>query len=219
MLRRLAEALPHGCRSLATDDHGRSRGRAARGAREPPTARSSRLRSRASGARSSFRSRRRPPSRSEVSAPTSCIGRASWSRCPSGARRSTRSTSSRIAEGIATLDLRVSSGTYVRSIADALGGHCVSLRRTEVGPFSVEEADAERVLSSRRGARADRADRRRGGGRAAAEGAAPTGRRTRRGRRRRPRREAHGRGRCRRARPTARPPRRPGSRESGAVGG
>jgi tRNA pseudouridine55 synthase len=49
--------------------------------------------------------------------------------------------------GIATLDLRVSSGTYVRSIADALGGHCVSLRRTEVGPFSVEEADVERVLS------------------------------------------------------------------------
>ena len=49
--------------------------------------------------------------------------------------------------GIATLDLRVSSGTYVRSIADALGGHCVSLRRTEVGPFSVDEADAERVLS------------------------------------------------------------------------
>src|SRR3954467_8138291 len=50
-------------------------------------------------------------------------------------------------QGIATLDLRVSSGTYVRSIADALGGHCVTLRRTEVGPFSVDEADAERVLS------------------------------------------------------------------------
>ena len=49
-------------------------------------------------------------------------------------------------DGIARLDLRVSSGTYVRSIADALGGHCVSLRRTEVGPFTVEEADAERVL-------------------------------------------------------------------------
>jgi tRNA pseudouridine55 synthase len=45
-----------------------------------------------------------------------------------------------------TLDLRVSSGTYVRSIADALGGHCVSLRRTEVGPFSVGEADPERVI-------------------------------------------------------------------------
>lgn len=39
-----------------------------------------------------------------------------------------------------TLDLRVSSGTYVRAIAEALGGHCVALRRTEVGPFSVAEA-------------------------------------------------------------------------------
>jgi len=48
---------------------------------------------------------------------------------------------------VATLDLRVSSGTYVRSIADALGGHCRALRRTEVGPFSVEEADSERMLS------------------------------------------------------------------------
>lgn len=49
--------------------------------------------------------------------------------------------------GVATLDLLVGSGTYVRSIADTLGGHCVTLRRTEVGPFSVEEADEERVLS------------------------------------------------------------------------
>jgi len=39
-----------------------------------------------------------------------------------------------------TLDLHVSSGTYVRAIAEALGGHCRTLRRTEVGPFSVEEA-------------------------------------------------------------------------------
>ena len=39
-----------------------------------------------------------------------------------------------------TLDLLVSSGTYVRSLADALGGHCVTLRRTEVGPFSVADA-------------------------------------------------------------------------------
>jgi tRNA pseudouridine55 synthase len=39
-----------------------------------------------------------------------------------------------------TLDLRVSSGTYIRAIADALGGHCRSLRRTEVGPFTVAEA-------------------------------------------------------------------------------
>jgi tRNA pseudouridine55 synthase len=41
-----------------------------------------------------------------------------------------------------TLDLRVSSGTYVRAIATALGGHCVSLRRTEVGPFGIDEAVA-----------------------------------------------------------------------------
>ena len=49
-------------------------------------------------------------------------------------------------EGTVTLDLRVSSGTYVRSIADALGGHCRALRRTEVGPFLVEEADSERIV-------------------------------------------------------------------------
>ncbi len=44
------------------------------------------------------------------------------------------------------LELHVGSGTYVRSIAEALGGHCVSLRRTAVGPFTVEEADSERLL-------------------------------------------------------------------------
>jgi tRNA pseudouridine55 synthase len=49
-------------------------------------------------------------------------------------------------DGIATLDLRVSSGTYVRAIADALGGHCATLRRTEVGPFLVEEADPARII-------------------------------------------------------------------------
>jgi tRNA pseudouridine55 synthase len=48
--------------------------------------------------------------------------------------------------GIAQLDLVVSSGTYVRAIAEALGGHCVELRRLEVGPFSVEHADEERIL-------------------------------------------------------------------------
>ena len=52
-----------------------------------------------------------------------------------------------------TLDVHVSSGTYVRSLAIALGGHCQTLRRTEVGPFSVAEAvapdsfTAERLLS------------------------------------------------------------------------
>jgi tRNA pseudouridine55 synthase len=39
-----------------------------------------------------------------------------------------------------TLDVCVSSGTYVRSLAIALGGHCATLRRTEVGPFSVADA-------------------------------------------------------------------------------
>ncbi len=50
------------------------------------------------------------------------------------------------ADGVATLDLRVSSGTYVRAIAEALGGHCVSLRRTEVGPFPVADADETRII-------------------------------------------------------------------------
>jgi tRNA pseudouridine55 synthase len=44
------------------------------------------------------------------------------------------------------LDLRVSSGTYVRAIADALGGHCRTLRRLEIGPFSIEEADPDRFI-------------------------------------------------------------------------
>jgi tRNA pseudouridine55 synthase len=44
------------------------------------------------------------------------------------------------------LELHVGSGTYVRSIAEALGGHCTALRRTAVGPFAVEEADLERLL-------------------------------------------------------------------------
>jgi tRNA pseudouridine55 synthase len=51
------------------------------------------------------------------------------------------------AAGVARLDLLVSSGTYVRSIADRLGGHCRSLRRTEIGPFAVGEADPERIIS------------------------------------------------------------------------
>jgi tRNA pseudouridine55 synthase len=50
------------------------------------------------------------------------------------------------AGGVATVDLRVSSGTYVRAIAEALGGHCLSLRRTEVGPFAVEDADESRIV-------------------------------------------------------------------------
>ena len=50
-------------------------------------------------------------------------------------------------DGIVRLDLLVSSGTYIRAIAEALGGHCIELRRTEIGPFSVGEADPERIIS------------------------------------------------------------------------
>jgi tRNA pseudouridine55 synthase len=50
------------------------------------------------------------------------------------------------ADGVARIKLHVSSGTYVRAIADALGGHCRTLRRTEVGPFSVEDSDEARIL-------------------------------------------------------------------------
>ena len=34
----------------------------------------------------------------------------------------------------------------MRAIADALGGHCRTLRRTAVGPFTVDDADEDRVL-------------------------------------------------------------------------
>ena len=52
--------------------------------------------------------------------------------------------------GSVTLDLHVSSGTYVRSIAIALGGHCATLRRTEVGPFSVADAVAPDAFTAER---------------------------------------------------------------------
>jgi tRNA pseudouridine55 synthase len=43
-------------------------------------------------------------------------------------------------ETTVTLALHVSSGTYVRSIAQALGGYCRELRRTAVGPFAIEDS-------------------------------------------------------------------------------
>ena len=49
-----------------------------------------------------------------------------------------------------TLDVHVSSGTYVRSLAAALGGHCATLRRTEVGPFSVDDAVAPEAFAAER---------------------------------------------------------------------
>jgi tRNA pseudouridine55 synthase len=67
--------------------------------------------------------------------------------------------------GLLTVDTRVSSGTYIRAIADALGGHCRTLRRLEIGPFTVDEADAGRIVSledalARLGAEAGEARRR-----------------------------------------------------------
>jgi tRNA pseudouridine55 synthase len=48
----------------------------------------------------------------------------------------------------AEFEIECSSGTYVRSlIADLGDAYCVELRRTAIGPFSVEEADDAVVLS------------------------------------------------------------------------
>jgi tRNA pseudouridine55 synthase len=48
---------------------------------------------------------------------------------------------------LATFDLEVSSGTYVRQLVADLGdAYCQELRRTAVGPFSVRDADPDRVL-------------------------------------------------------------------------
>jgi tRNA pseudouridine55 synthase len=55
-------------------------------------------------------------------------------------------TRERYEDGVVRLDVLVSSGTYIRAIADRLGGHCVSLRRTEIGPFRVDEADPDRII-------------------------------------------------------------------------
>ena len=49
-------------------------------------------------------------------------------------------------DGVARFNMLVSSGTYVRAIGEALGGHCRTLRRTEIGPFSVQEADWDRII-------------------------------------------------------------------------
>jgi len=53
----------------------------------------------------------------------------------------------RFSPPLVELDLRVSSGTYIRAIADHLGGHCRTIRRTEVGPFRVSEASEDVVLA------------------------------------------------------------------------
>ena len=52
----------------------------------------------------------------------------------------------------AELEVRCSSGTYVRQLVADLGelcgagAYCVALERTEVGPFALADADDERLL-------------------------------------------------------------------------
>ncbi len=75
-------------------------------------------------------------------------GAASPSSCPCAASTVHALELLAAGDGQAELRLQVSSGTYVRSLAAALGGHCASLRRTAVGPFGVEEADPDRLLGA-----------------------------------------------------------------------
>jgi tRNA pseudouridine55 synthase len=66
----------------------------------------------------------------------------------------------------AEFEIECSSGTYVRSlIADLGDAYCLELRRTAIGPFAVEEADAGEPITladalARIGARAGRVERR-----------------------------------------------------------
>jgi tRNA pseudouridine55 synthase len=47
----------------------------------------------------------------------------------------------------ATFEIECSSGTYVRSLVTGLGdAYCEELERTAVGPFRLEEANAERIV-------------------------------------------------------------------------
>ena len=55
----------------------------------------------------------------------------------------------------AEFEIECSSGTYVRSlIADLGDAYCLELRRTAIGPFSVDEADEHTPDPARRRARA-----------------------------------------------------------------
>jgi len=48
---------------------------------------------------------------------------------------------------VAEFEIECSSGTYVRSlIADLGDAYCLELRRTRIGPFTVEEADERQML-------------------------------------------------------------------------
>ena len=63
-------------------------------------------------------------------------------------RRTGSSSSAGRARSVAEFEIECSSGTYVRSlIADLGDAYCVELRRTAIGPFTVEEADETAPLA------------------------------------------------------------------------
>ena len=87
-----------------------------------------------------------PPSRSTASAPTTSRATARpWSSTPAPSR-STRCASSPTTPIRATFEAECGKGTYVRAIARDLGrtlgclGHVTALRRTRVGPFTLDDA-------------------------------------------------------------------------------
>ena len=139
--RRAGQALRDGGRPARAHLDRRPRRRGARAARAAAAAgaraavAAPRRRGRAAGACGlGGEDRRRaglqaPPARGRGRDAAAALDGASARAC-SGTRKASR-----------RLDLRVGSGTYVRAIADSLGGHCRTLRRTEVGPFRVEDAD------------------------------------------------------------------------------
>lgn len=53
----------------------------------------------------------------------------------------------RVEGDLATFEVEVSAGTYVRQLVAALGdAYCQELERTAIGPFQLEDADPERLL-------------------------------------------------------------------------
>jgi tRNA pseudouridine55 synthase len=50
----------------------------------------------------------------------------------------------------AAFEIECSTGTYIRSlIADLHDGYCLELRRTQIGPFSVDDADGKTLIGLR----------------------------------------------------------------------
>ena len=144
--RRAGQALRDGGRPALAHLDRRPRGRRARAARAAAAAGARAGRGRASSARSSCRSPPPPRSRSTASGPTSSTGKGWWSRCRCGARRCTRRDLLGLREGHREARPAGRLGHLRACDRRSLGGHCSTLRRTEVGPFRVEDSDRERIL-------------------------------------------------------------------------